>query len=264
MNLDNLGTQLLFTTLPLWIENNDNSKSTGTGFIYTLESKSGEGIVYPFLVTNYHVIHKADRVLIEFIEGNDTGPVRDKKMRVELDGEFSRQFVDTSHDLAVIPLAPILNQFASSGKTVFYRTISPNMIPTSEQANEFSAIEDVTFIGYPSGIYDFKNSSPLVRKGITSTPVWNDFKGEKCFLIDAGVFPGSSGSPVFIYNEGSYTTSQGIAIGSRLLFLGIISETIIRNDGVSSNVYLGLGKVIKAQVLQNFVSGIARQLETVS
>lgn len=260
MNLDNLGTQLLFTTVNLWVENVDGSKSTGTGFIYTVESKR-EGSTIPFLVTNNHVTKNAARVLVEFIEAKNEKPNREEKLRVEIDGSQFKNYVKQESDLSILPIAPILNQFQNAGKQVFYRTIDPNMVPEKKVIDELGAIEEVTFIGYPSGIYDHKNSSPLVRKGITSSPIWNDFKGERCFLIDAGVFPGSSGSPVFIYNQGSYATNNGITVGTRLLFIGIISETMIRQDGKKSDVYLGLGKVIKSQELKDFVSEVVKQID---
>lgn len=260
MNLENVGTQLLFTTVHLWVENHNESKSTGTGFIYTVESKK-EGGTFPFLVTNKHVINDAKRVLVEFIEAEDNKPNREEKLRVEIDGNQFKQFIDKKNDLAILPIAPILNQFQNAGKHVFYRTIDPNMVPEQNIIDELGAIEDVTFIGYPSGIYDHKNSTPLVRKGITSSPIWNDFKGESCFLIDAGVFPGSSGSPVFIYNQGSYATNNGITVGTRLLFIGIISETMIRQDGEKSDVFLGLGKVIKSKELKKFVADVVKDID---
>lgn len=260
MNLENLGTQLLFTTVHLWVENTDGSKNTGTGFIYTVDSKR-EGSTIPFLVTNNHVTKNAARVLVEFIEAKNEKPNREGKIRVEIDGTQFKLFVKAGSDLVILPIAPIINQFQTVGKQIFYRTIAPNMVPEKKVIDELGAIEEVTFIGYPSGIYDHKNSAPLVRKGITSSPLWNDFKGERCFLIDAGVFPGSSGSPVFIYNQGSYATNDGITIGTRLLFIGIISETIIRQDGAKNDVFLGLGKVIKSEELKSFVSDVVQQID---
>lgn len=35
-------------------------------------------------------------------------------------------------------------------------------------------------------------------------------------------YPGSSGSPVFIVNQGAYVTPRGITVGSRVYFLGIL------------------------------------------
>ena len=109
-------------------------------------------------------------------------------------------------DLIAIPLASTLNELKQKGINIFYRTVDQNMLPKEEQIEYFAAIEDITFIGYPSGLYDSVNKLPIIRQGITATPIWNQFNGENVFLIDAGVFPGSSGSPVFIYNHGSYPT----------------------------------------------------------
>ncbi len=261
MNIENLGTQLLFTTVPLWIENTDGSKSSGTGFIYTVQSKK-EGSAIPFIVTNYHVIENAKRILIELIESKNDMPDRESKIRIEIEGNQFKQYIDTNIDLALLPIAPALNQISETGKAVFYRTIDPNSIPDEDVINDLGAIEEVTFIGYPSGIYDSENSAPLVRKGITASPLWNDFKGESCFLIDAGVYPGSSGSPVFIYNQGSYATNRGISVGTRLLFIGIISETMITQSNTDNEVFLGLGKVIKSKNLKEMASKVVSSVDT--
>ena len=107
-----------------------------------------------------------------------------------------------------------------------------DMIPTQEIIDKFiSPIENVIFIGYPSGIWDSKNLFPIVRKGLTATPYYIDFLGEQKFLIDASVFPGSSGSPVFAYSSGSYSDKHGgLYFGDFVQFLGIIAETFHRQD----------------------------------
>lgn len=68
-------------------------------------------------------------------------------------------------------------------------------------------------IGYPNGLWDSQNNLPIIRRGITATSVKKDYNGKKEFLIDAAVFPGSSGSPVFIFNEGSYSVPGGFSNG---------------------------------------------------
>ena len=92
-----------------------------------------------------------------------------------------------------------MNELESSGRPVFFRFITSDLVPDQSTIDELAAVEEITFIGYPSGLYDEHNVTPLVRRGITATPAWNDFQGEPTFLIDAGVFPGSSGSPVFCF-----------------------------------------------------------------
>ncbi|MEW6007825.1 MAG: hypothetical protein AB1595_06755 [bacterium] len=69
-------------------------------------------------------------------------------------------------------------------------------------------------------------------KGITATPLQIDYQGKPSFLVDASVFPGSSGNPVFICNSGIYSDKRGNTVvgSSRVFFLGIIAEVIIRED----------------------------------
>ncbi|MBA7545990.1 hypothetical protein ES705_38372 [subsurface metagenome] len=87
-------------------------------------------------------------------------------------------------------------------------------------------IEDILFIGYPNNLYDEENLIPIVRKGITATPISIDFNNEPVFIIDASVFPGSSGSPVLIC-ETDIEYSRGYR---RIFFLGILSEGYIQKS----------------------------------
>jgi len=89
------------------------------------------------------------------------------------------------------------------------------------------AIEEVMLIGYPDGLYDPVNLTPIVRRGSTATPLQLDYGGEPAFLVDASVFPGSSGSPVLIANFPTYMnrrTGEVFVGGSRTMFLGILSS----------------------------------------
>jgi len=71
-------------------------------------------------------------------------------------------------------------------------------------------------VGYPVGIWDSANNMPVIRRGITATHPGKDYEGKSEFMIDAACFPGSSGSPVFLFNLGSYPQKAGgIVIGTR-------------------------------------------------
>ncbi|MCH8230625.1 MAG: hypothetical protein IIA53_09885 [Chloroflexi bacterium] len=93
---------------------------------------------------------------------------------------------------------------------------------------EIDAFEEVIFVGYPVGMYDTKNFTPIMRSGTTATPVQLDYQGKPAFLIDASVFPGSSGSPVMLINKENYSTpSGGNVIGrGRLFLIGIVAMNI--------------------------------------
>ena len=90
----------------------------------------------------------------------------------------------------------------------------------------------------------------------------SNFDGKEEFLVDGGVFPGSSGSPVFIFNQGSFSAPNGIVLGNRLLFVGIISKTL-SHVNQSEKDYLNLGKVINGRAIireiELFVDKIKQQ-----
>lgn len=242
MNIKDLSTQLLYTTVPIFVIREGNELSTGTGFIFSVVKEDNSSI--PMLITNYHVLQGAELGYFELHLAENGVPTKNT-IKISFDKNIINNNKLGDLDLMAVPLATTFNSLASSNISLFYRTIDQNMLPTQELVKDFSSIEDVCFVGYPCGLYDKINKLPVIRQGITATPIWNNFDGRPIFLIDGGVFPGSSGSPVFIYNRGSYSTKDGIVIGSRLLFIGVISETLLKNED-KSKAYLNLGCVINS------------------
>lgn len=260
MNLQDISTQLLFTTVPIWVQRRNGSQSFGTGFILSLSVDLAAAQQIPLLVTNAHVVADAERAIVDLVEREGDAPKRGVRLRAEIDGATMTSSVDTANDLAVVPIGGLLNQLEQEGRPAFFRSVSPDLIPTEQVISDLAAREEITFIGYPSGLYDEHNVSPIIRQGITATPPWYDFRGEPAFLIDAGVFPGSSGSPVFMMNEGAYPRRGGLVLGRRLLFLGVLTEVILRMEHDLPPVFLGLGKVIKAHCLRDFAEQVRDRL----
>jgi hypothetical protein len=89
-----------------------------------------------------------------------------------------------------------------------------------------------SFIGYPNGIYDEHNLLPIVRRGITATPPAADYEGKRQVLIDASVFPGSSGSPIFVWDPRGFASHEtgGRIVGRSLYLLGVLSAVFFQED----------------------------------
>ncbi|KAF0245092.1 MAG: hypothetical protein FD180_1935 [Planctomycetota bacterium] len=260
MNLNDLSTQLMFTVVPIWTENHDGSTSAATAFLYNEPLAQAPEKSVPLLVTCRHVVVNAKRAVVEFVEGVDGKPVREKRVKAEIPGEFLKREMNEALDLALVPMGPFLNDLQAKGRAVFTRSVGPELVPKPEVVSDLSAMEEIVFFGFPSGLRDSHNAAPLIRRGITSTPVWNDLEGLPAFLIDAGVFPGSSGSPVFILNQGAYPTKSGLAIGNRVVFLGILSEAVIRAR-LGTETYLGLGRVIRSTEIRSAISAFALRIK---
>ena len=135
-------------------------------------------------------------------------------------------------------------------------------------------MEDIVMIGYPNGIWDALNNKPIFRKGITAAHPNRDYLGNKEFLIDAACFPGSSGSPVFIYNEFGYFDGMQFNLGKRrVLLLGILyagpqhyikGEIQVEDRAFTpvsiSSIPNNLGVVIKAENLSYFEELFKKEL----
>ncbi len=163
-------------------------------------------------------------------------PVFGKKHELIV-SDFAQRWIghpDPHIDITIMPLVPLINFLKEKNIEIFFQAITSELIPTDKDYNEaIDVIEDVIFLGYPNGIYDSVNLLPVIRKGLTATPIMVNFEGKPIFLIDASVFPGSSGSPVFLANRGLFPPKSGnsmVLMSNRFYFLGIVSSVYIRKE----------------------------------
>lgn len=232
MNVNTIAENLLFTTVRIEAIHNNGNVMTGTGFFFDYSTSDG---VYSFIVTNKHVVAGATSGLFTFTEANDGQPVLGKVYRLTVTDLEKWWFghPDPAVDVAVVPLAPLEDHIKeTSGIDLFYRSVGMEIALNEGYLANIDAIEDVIFVGYPSGIWDTVNYLPLIRQGITASPIAVDFDGQPKFLIDASVFPGSSGSPVFLYSSGTFRANKAeqntFSVGTRLMLLGILAAVHFR------------------------------------
>ncbi len=232
MQVKSIAEQLFFTTARIDTVALDSRSGSGTGFFFSYKHKASNQ-TFPFIVTNKHVVEGQREGALTFLHREVGLPSLGKGFRLGIQDWPHAWFghPDPAIDIAVCPFAPLETHIKQQNNVdLFYRFVSNEMIPTPEQMAELDAVEPVTFIGYPNGIWDSKNLLPVARRGTTASPIEVDFEGTPRFLIDASVFGGSSGSPVFIMNQG-FTASKdgGINLGaSRLLFLGVVAAVYFR------------------------------------
>lgn len=215
-----LSTIRIETTIP-------NGICTGTGFFFSLKNDEATKMHVPVIVTNKHVIKNAITGKLRFsLKDSEGNPLWGEYFDLTLNNFESRWILhpDKSVDLCILPIANIHREIQKSHKELNYTVLRPCDIPTlDELKNDFSRIEDITVVGYPDGIWDPINNIPIVRKGITATPLQVDFENTPRFLIDAAIYGGSSGSPVYIFNQGSYSVpGKGLFAGSRLKLIGVV------------------------------------------
>jgi len=201
-----------------------NKTSVGTGFFFAF--KIGDKQQVPVIITNKHVVKDCKNLMFTINEADENGNrINEKHLNGIMQQEDMEKFIilhpEESVDLCAILIGTVLNNATTVGKKAYLKWLDSSFIPTTEEWASFSALEDITMIGYPNGIWDGVNNLPVARKGITATHPKIDYDGKSEFLIDTAVFPGSSGSPVYLFNQGSYATNNGITMGTRVKLLGI-------------------------------------------
>lgn len=218
-----LSEQLTYSTVLINCEYNDGSFGRGTGFIIELCYNYDEKQCVPVLITNKHVIQDSIKTIFEFCKSDTSdNPIDTESIAIEYNSNGWKYHPDVNVDLVCLPIAPILKYIEQSCNKIFYSPLSSSIIPNNEILNRLTAIEDVIMIGYPKGISDQYNHKPVIRRGITATHPRNNYQGKKEILLDMACYPGSSGSPVFLLNEGTYSTENSIVMGTRLYLLGIL------------------------------------------
>lgn len=213
--------QLLFCTTRI-----ETIHGTGTGFFFQFQLDEQQGM--PVLVTNKHVVANADEISFSVhIKENDI-PTNENILITHQ----AQWFEHPTLDLCCTLVNPLFMEFqAETGKEIFYLPLPESLMWTYSDLTNLSAMEDVVMVGYPIGLWDEIHNLPLLRKGVTSTHPAIDFKGEKKGVIDAACFPGSSGSPICIINEGGYIDKNGTLTlgGSRFGLIGILYAGPIHN-----------------------------------
>ncbi len=266
MDVKTISEQLFFTTIKIECSSTQYS-STGTGFFVIYEKEDKQ---YIFIVTNKHVVEDSTIGKFTFTKSNNEGYVILGDIHTVTINDFNKVWTysdDNKIDIAICPVGQIFNLLKEQNIKIFFRGITNNLFLTKDHLKEIDAFEDIIFIGYPNGLWDSKNYLPIMRKGITATPIAVDFELEKKFLIDASVFPGSSGSPIFIINKGSFPKKDGSGLffDDRLIFLGILSAAMFKTDikqleilpintlGIKTNEMIDIGIVFKAELIFNII-----------
>lgn len=263
-----LTENLAFNTIRLEVQTTSKI-ITGTAFFFNLFRK--DSLTFPVIVTNKHMVD--DAVIGKFFlnESKGDGVPHVGSFKSVVISNFKKYWFfhpDSSVDLAIMPIAPLLTQSEEEGFKIFFQPIDETLIPDSDAVNSFTAVEDILMIGYPSGIWDSKNNYPIFRKGITATHPALNYENRSEFMIDCACYPGSSGSPVFLYKSGAFLGGEGdILFGEKIFFLRVlyagpqftsIGKLEIRtipekNDTVSiSRIPNNLGNVIKSSELKEF------------
>lgn len=264
MEIKTLQDQLQFLTFRL-----ETGDTSATGFAYQTNKKN------IIVISNRHFAEQTDE--LDFAKHEIKQSV---KFSIHLNNGEALYLKDTvtwylhpSEDLAFFNLSEILNKNESFYKphTFLFKYLSKENIPTQSKLETLDVISDVIMVGYPNGLIDKVNLLPLCRAGKTAFHPALNFNGKKHGVVDMTCVPGSSGSPIFILQEGVVSDRDGnMSVGQpRLIFLGIefsmpirpnveVYELTLNNKPNKTNYFvyedINYGNYIKSEEILKFES----------
>ncbi len=237
----------LVTTL---VENLSDGE-IGTGFL--IHKPVTEGKAKQLLFSNKHVFFgrkdkdnpeakKQIKVTLHKREANGDyvlGTILHFILNLDRKQEGYYDHPDSSVDVGCANISSIMEQ----GLDLNTRSVSIDGFLGINRKDLFSG-QPICFVGYPTGFYDKKNFLPVMRAGIIASIPSVDFNGARQMLVDAQIFPGSSGSPVFVRVQGKYKLigiiSDGVRQGLDFVEQDVVGSTQVDKIPVPIE-WIGLG-----------------------
>ncbi|KOR15267.1 hypothetical protein ABW55_09585 [Acinetobacter sp. C15] len=155
---------------------------------------------------------------------------------------------DKEIDLAILDLDDVLTHFAKNQDYFYFKCISNNDFIPEHILNSLTHIENVIYAGFPYGWTSHDDVLPISGSGVTATSLKKNHNNSPTFLIDANIYQGSSGCPVFIERK----NVENGELSEQYYFAGIIfSKTSFKNNDGEIDTYLVT--CIHAKELENLI-----------
>lgn len=222
----------------------------GTGFLVLAPLDSTQSLL--LLISNKHVFADPGGMMRLRLHSKDpqaNAPLLGSTVTVG-PWQFSEAYYrhpNPDVDLACVNLSAL---YTANSERVYLRHIGIETFATYDEP-DLAAGQRVIFVGYPDNRYDETNNLPILRAGVLASYPHADFCGLPQVVIDAQVFEGSSGSPVFM------------GLGNKYKLIGVVVQTMARQDRLIaaaaripeySRQMLGLGLVYKSTAVRDLIA----------
>ena len=263
--MSNIFNKLLLTTIRIeCLSFNRQVIQVGTGFF--VQKWISEDKYKMILVSNKHILEKTDTISITINkkENNQILFGNTQNIPISQIGKSIHTHPNSEIDIAALDFTGLFTQ-------IYPNKLVNNFIPYDMLADfnedELGVGNSIYFIGYPDGRYDTTNNLPLIRTGIIASHPKFNFNGLPQSVIDAQVFPGSSGSPVFIDLTFEGLKNNHIDLTQKQVkLLGIVSRTMVKDNKLKavsfdeqnyvSEEIIGLGIVFKSTLIKELIDSL--------
>lgn len=259
-------------------------QSVGTAFYYNrfipydpnIDKLNTHRVQSTWLVTNRHVLIPKDNNIeifpdsfifhLRHVNTNNTISWEPVIIKGEDLRKRAKFHIDNTVDVCAIEIMDLIkHKFVDGGRYMNWSYVSISDLPRNVET-----ADDIVVIGFPRIFYDKVNLFPIVKQGIIASRWGAHFNGQPYFLIDAKLFPGSSGSIVVSKPKNIWMENGNIkarSSGEKVFhFLGIYSgepipiRKTLELDGItiSADIGINLGIVWYGKLVEDIINnGVA-------
>jgi hypothetical protein len=273
---DNLLNSTVFIKRPL----DGGQESRGTGFLIFNEIAkniaTGKSTYQIILITNKHVLPAEQssyhQITIKIAVRNGAA-TETKDLPIDIlgnDGKFLKNVAMNLNPQIDVAAINIGSQITKEKAEFIIHAIETGkglttdlLLPVKDFREASIGIgTQIYLLGYPAGFSDPRNISPILRIGVISTEPDKDYSFDEQtskaynlpspihgFLIDANVYPGSSGSMI-VRRTNIVTGFNPGGKASVPYVIGIVADSMPMHDsGINTDERIGLGVVFSSDTI---------------
>lgn len=197
----------------------------GTGFIFGVEVATPENGIAPFLVTNQHILEN-DEIIVVKMNSSDELSANE----YEFDTANGRHIITVHPEGLDVAVLPLPGNIMNADKADAYPLAAEHLLSIESAGNVGVSEGDGIFaIGFPMALVGYEDQIfPIVKQGcIARIQDWLSGRARH-ILIDANLFPGNSGGPVFL--RPSLAAIEGTQSNPNSYLIGMVSAYIPYED----------------------------------
>ena len=232
-------------------------RRNGSGLLFRVQLPGNLMRHIPVVITARHLATDIQTLSLSFSVKRDERLAGKESVKFEYTkGSLTvERHPDPTVDLCAILIGVEIYEFRKKGIELGYYGFDDSILADEAFYQNERQLDPVVMVGFQDDFLDSANLQPIFRRGVYAMNPSLDYRGRKEFLLDIPNNGGSSGSPVFRFDEKMFSDRSAgcanITIGSRLTLVGISFDGVDPSSGtnvprVLSGPLTSTAQIIKA------------------